>query len=214
MSHIIYVLAIILLITYVFYKDELETFITRSNICNEVDGRCYNVVEKFTESQQASDILAELNLFCLRMMKHLRQKYLWNYSNNTEARGIVRFLLSNYNPDGIIENAPTGNINTSYVDDKGKEFGICLREKVSGKNKFHNMHDLQFVVLHEMSHMANINYGHEADFWEIFKFMLQEAEEAGMHIPIDYSKYPLNYCSLNVNHNPYFDRYIRNIKTN
>lgn len=213
-TNTIYVLAIILLITYVTYKDELETFVTRSNICNEVDGRCYNVVEKFTESQQASAILAELNLFCLRMMKHLRQKYLWNYNNNSEARGIVRFLLSNYNPDGIIENAPTGSVNTSYVDDKGKEFGICLREKISGKNQFHSIHNLQFVVLHEMSHMANVNYGHEPDFWEIFKFMLQEAKESGMHNPVDYHKYPLNYCSLNVTHNPYFDNSIRNIKTN
>jgi hypothetical protein len=63
-----------------------------------------------------------------------------------------------------------------------------------------------------MAHMGNINYGHETDFWEIFKFLLQEAKEANLHEPIDYAKYPLNYCSLNVTHNPYFDPTIRNIK--
>jgi hypothetical protein len=193
------------------YGDEIETFVTRSNICNEVDGRCYNVVEKFNESEKASELLAELNLFSLRVMRHLRAKYLWNYNSNAEARGVVQFLLSNYNPDGIIENAPTGSVNTSYVDDKGREFGICLREKISGKNYFHDIHDLQFVVLHELSHMANVNYGHEKDFWEIFKFMLREAKEAGLHDPRDYSKEPMNYCSLNVTHNPYFDDTVRNI---
>lgn len=212
MQYGLFTLSIILLILYISYKNELETFVSRAHICNKVDGRCYNVVEKFTESQHASELLAELNLFCLQMMRHLRQKYLWNYHTNTEARNIVQYLLSNYNPDGIIENAPTGNVNTSYVDDKGKEFGICLREKISGKNKFHDIHDLQFVVLHEMSHMANINYGHESEFWEIFKFLLQEAKDADMHDPVDYSKYPLNYCSLNVTHNPYFDPLIRNIR--
>ncbi len=211
MQKIICMTVIILLTIYLIYKDEIETFVTRSNVCNEVDGRCYNVVEKFTDPVKASQLLAELNLFCLEVMKHLRTKYLWNYNNNAEARGIVRHLLSNYNPDGILENAPTGNVNTSYVDDKGREFGICLREKQSGSNNFHTMHDLHFVVLHELSHMANINYGHEDDFWEIFKFILQEAMEANLHIPINYAKYPMNYCSLVVSHNPYFDRTIRNI---
>ncbi len=209
--HGVYVVAILLLALYFVYQDELETFVTRTNICNEIDGRCYNVVEKFTESERASQILAELNLFCLQMMKHLRKKYLWENHPNAEARGIVRFLLSNYNPDGIIENAPTGNVNTSYVDDKGKEFGICLREKISGQNKFHDMHDLEFVVLHEMSHMGNINYGHEQDFWEVFKFMLREAYLAGLHTPKNYSVNNMNYCSLLVTHNPYFDKTIRNI---
>lgn len=211
LPHGIYIIAIILLAVYLVYKDEIETFVSRKSICNEVDGRCYNVVEKFTESKKASEILAELNLFCLEVMKHLRTKYLWNYHPNAEARGIVKFLLSNYNPDGIIENAPIGNVNTSYVDDKGKEFGICLREKQSGTNKFHDIHDLQFVVLHEMSHMANHNFGHKADFWEIFKFISREAKEANLHEPRDYTKNPMNYCSLLVTHNPYFDHTIRNI---
>ncbi len=210
-TQVLWLISIILLVVYIFYNDRADYFVSRSNICNDLDGRCYEVVENFEESEQASRLLAELNLFALKFMKHLRQKYLWNSTNNKEAKGVVQFLLSNYNPDGIIENAPNNNINTSYVDDKGREFGICLREKISGKNKFHDLHDLQFVVLHELSHMANVNFGHEKDFWEIFKFLLQEAYAAGMHTPVDYSKYPINYCSLNVTHNPYFDKNIRNI---
>lgn len=208
---IICIIVLSIILIYILFKDQIETFVSRKNVCNKIDGRCYNIVEKFDDSHKASELLARLNLFCLNIIKHLRNKYLWRYNNNEEAKGIVKFLLYNYNPDGIIENAPSNNSNTSYVDDKGKEFAVCLREKISGKNKFHSFEELQFVVLHEMSHMANVNYGHGQDFWEIFKFILQEAKKTGLYTPVDYSKYPLNYCSLNVNHNPYFDTTIRNI---
>ncbi len=211
MYYALWLAAVTLLVLYILYRDEIETFVSRKDICNERDGRCYSVVERFSEADKASELLAELNLFCLKVIKHLRNKYLWSYHPNVEARNIVQFLMSNYNPDGIIENAPTSNVNTSYVDDKGKEFGICLREKQSGKNNFHSMHDLQFVVLHEMSHMANVNYGHEEDFWEIFRFLLKEAKEANLHEPFDYSKAPMNYCSLIVSHSPYYDPNIRDI---
>ena len=211
--HIIFIISIIIII-FILYKDNIETFISRKHICNNIDGRCYSIVEKFNDSKKASELLAKLNLFCIKIMKHLRKKYIRSYNSNEEAIRLVKFLLQNYNPDGIIENAPSGNINTSYVDDKGKEFAICLREKISGKHKFHLFEELQFVVLHEMSHMANVNFGHNQDFWEVFKFILQEAALTGLYIPINYEKYPLNYCSLEVTHNPYFDKSIRNIKIN
>jgi hypothetical protein len=206
----IYLLLVILVI-YLATCDSRDYFVDRRDICNVIDGRCYNVVEDFQSPEQASETLAQLNQFSIRFMKHVRRKYLWNKHPNEEAKFIIKFLLSNYNPDGIIENAPKNNVNTSYVDDKGREFGICLREKISGHNRFHQMHDLEFVVLHELSHMANINFGHERDFWEIFKFLLKEAKEAGLHEPVDYSKTPINYCSLMVYHNPYFDKTIRDI---
>ena len=209
MYYAISIAAVILAVLYFVYRDEIESFVTKKDVCNDLDGRCYPVSEKFSETDKASKLLAELNIFCLNVMKHLRNKYLWTYNSNTEAKNIVKFLMSNYNPDGIIENVPTSDVNTSYVDDKGKEFGICLREKQSGQNQFHNMHDLQFVVLHEMAHMANVRFGHEEDFWEIFKFLLTEAKEAGLHEPFDYSKVPMNYCSLVVSHNPYFDENTR-----
>ena len=201
---------IFLLVCWV-YKSEIETFVTKSNVCNSIDGRCYDVVKKFDDPKKASQTLANLNLFCLRVMKFLRKKYLWDEHPNKKARDIVQFLLSNYNPDGIIENAPAGSINTSYVDNKGKEFGLCLREKQSGDNNFHNMHDLHFVALHEMAHMANLEYGHGPKFWEIFKFILHETKEANLHEPRDYAQNPMNYCSLMVTHNPYFDETIQNI---
>jgi hypothetical protein len=138
-------------------------------------------------------------------MRHLRKKYIWNDSGNQHGKEIVEYLLSNYNPDAIIENAPINDVNTSYVDDKGKVFALCLREKESGDNNFHSMDLLKFVVLHEMTHMATESFGHELDFWVHFKFLLKEAKDAKLYNPIDYRKYPIVYCSLKVAYNPYFD---------
>lgn len=201
-----YIAVLALIAIYLIYQDEIDSFVSKSPVCNSVDGRCYKVVEKFEQSRQASELLALLNAQCVKLMRHLRNKYLWSYSDNQRAKDIVTFLLSNYNQDGIVENAPNSDVNTSYVDDKGKVFAICLREKQSGKNMFHKIDELMFVVLHEMSHMATFSYGHETDFWTNFKFLLTEAKEAGIHNPVDYSKVPINYCSLKVDYNPYFDK--------
>jgi hypothetical protein len=75
-------------------------------------------------------MLAYLNLFAIKLMRHLRQKYLWNNSNVSFAdQRMVKNLLLNYNPDSIVENNPNSNVNTSYIEDKGKVFAMCLREK-------------------------------------------------------------------------------------
>lgn len=199
-------IVIIIIIIYLIYCNNKT-----SKICNDVDHRCYNTVTKYNEQQTASNILAKLNLFSLKFLKHLRNKYIWNYHPNELGRRIVELLISNYNPDGIIENAPVNDVNTSYVDNKGEVFAICLREKLSGNDTFQNMHDLEFVVLHELTHMATETNGHGIDFWENFKFLLKEAKEMGIHNPVNYKLTPMNYCSLHVNYSPYFDNEIQDI---
>ena len=197
---------LIICVVYLLYKRYYK-----NRMCNSIDDRCYEVSDKFVNSADASVLLANINIYCIKLLRHLRgkfmktsnDKYIKMWQNN------VAFLLSNYNPDNIIENTPTGSVNTSYVDEKGKVFAICLREKLSGNNNFQNMHDLHFVVLHELTHMATQSYGHEDEFWTNFKFILTEAKEAGIHTPVDYSKYPINYCKLDVNYNPYFDNTLK-----
>jgi hypothetical protein len=200
----LYIAAIIILIYYLFGHD-IDNFINSEKICNEVDGRCYSVITKFNETEKASELLAYLNRFSLEVMRHIRNKYVFEEKGNKGQRAFVKRLLKNYNPDTIIENNPKGNVNTSYVDDKGKVFAICLREKESGEHKFHNKQELEFVVLHEMTHMGTISFGHDMEFWISFKFLIKEAVEAGLHIPMDYKIKPVIYCSLEVDYNPYYD---------
>jgi len=166
-------IVVCVLIIYIVATDNNE-FMPRKRVCNDFDGRCYDIADKYNKTKQASEILAQLNDFGVNVMRHLRRKYIWNNSGNPHGKEIVEYLLSNYNPDAIIENAPINDVNTSYVDDKGKVFALCLREKESGDNNFHSMDLLKFVVLHEMTHMATESYGHEKDFWTHFKFLLKD----------------------------------------
>ena len=62
-----------------------------------------------------------------------------------------------------------------------------------------------FVALHEISHIATKSIGHKQEFWDNFKFILEEAVEIKIYKPVDYKKKPISYCSLNITDNPYFD---------
>lgn len=211
-GHIIGVVVLVTLIyIYTKYCDEIDTFLTRKKVCNELDQRCYDVVGKYGNPKEASIKLAQLNKFGIDLMRHLRNKYVYKESSCHECPAVVKFLLSNYNPDTIIENAPTSDVNTSYVDDKGKEFAVCLREKFSGNNQIHQDTILKFVFMHEMAHMATQSYGHEDEFWINFKFLEQEAENANLYTPVNFEKSPVNYCSLDVDYNPYYDIELPNL---
>ena len=174
-------------------------------ICNHIDGHCYPVVKDFENQEEASRVLAKLNKFCIRVLRHLRQTYIFENQRSVKRRIFVERLLRNYNPDNLVENNPPTTENTSYVDDKGKVFAMCLREKNSGASNFHDMHELEFVALHEMTHLGTQSYEHNDEFWSNFKFLLHETNESGLHIPADYSSKPINYCGLYVDDSPFYD---------
>lgn len=205
-------LLILIVVLLVIYLDIYVLGLKKE--CNLIDGRCYSIVKTFDADTypEASKLLAHLNLFSIKLMRHLRNKYLWNNTGNELHRDVVGFLLHNYNPDNIIENNPPSDVNTSYVEDKGRIFAICLREKASGRNLFHDKHTLEYVMMHELAHLANHGIGHaRKDFWPKFKFLLEEANNIGLHYPIDYAVTPVNYCSLFVNYNPYFDNNVQSM---
>jgi hypothetical protein len=199
----------VLLMVILLYQcsDDIESFMTTKRSCNKIDGRCYKVSTKYDADthENASELLAKLNIFSIKMLRHLRNTYLWGNVGSNYKKNMVEFLLYNYNPDRIVENVPKGSVNTSYVENKGEVFAICLREKLSGKNKFIPIHSLEFVVLHEMAHMASKTVGHYSEFWVNFKILLHEANKIGLHRPINYEKNPIVYCSLALEYNPFFD---------
>ena len=67
-------------------------------------------------------------------------------------------------------------------------------------------HTLMFVALHELSHIATKSIGHKTEFWDNFKFLLQNAKESGVHVPEDYKKKPIEYCGMEIKDNPYYDK--------
>jgi hypothetical protein len=112
-------------------------------------------------------------------------------------------LVDGFNPKRINETLPTSEL-TAYSENKGEKLAFCLNTKKS-ESTLIDINTLTFVALHELSHIATESIGHKQDFWENFKWVLENAIEAGIYIPIDYKKKPKEYCGMKINDNPYYD---------
>ena len=76
------------------------------------------------------------------------------------------------------------------------------------KNKGQQLIDentLTFVALHELAHIMTKSVGHTEEFWDNFKFLLENAKECNVHQPRDYKKDPVEYCGMDIHDNPYYD---------
>ena len=191
--------AIICLIWYAYHYSVYNT----SEVFSLVDNEAYLIHNAHPEKQEAADRMAEIHERIIKLLRHLKTKYT-DPSNPYYER--VQFLLNNFNPDTLIENSPHNIRNfTSYTEDKGKTFCICLRQKFTPNGEFIDMNTVMFVVIHETSHLFTPIFGHDKPFWQNFKFLLGEAVEIGVYHPVDYTYNPIDYCGLPLNYNPYFD---------
>ncbi|HAF76958.1 MAG TPA: hypothetical protein DCG42_06505 [Maribacter sp.] len=62
-----------------------------------------------------------------------------------------------------------------------------------------------FVALHELAHIASKSIGHTKEFWDNFKFILQNAVKIKIYNPVDYKKENKNYCGMKITDNPLYD---------
>lgn len=133
--------------------------------------------------------------------------YMLNDMNYLAERVIQ--LKSRYKVDRISEISPLNpSGSTSYTENKGEKLVLCLRNKepnAKGEYEFHDINLIMFVVLHELTHVMNDRWGHKMQFWQLFKFVLQNAVEAGIYKPEDYKKQPVRYCGMDITYNPYYD---------
>lgn len=119
--------------------------------------------------------------------------------------GLVREIQKNWNPHDISEGSPFNfEGETAYTVSHGDEMVYCLRQKKWGAS-LHDFEILGFVALHELAHVFTPGFGHPECFWEHFKWLLHEAQAAGIYRSRDYSRQPDQYCGMKVNHNPMTD---------
>lgn len=185
-------------------------------VVSRVDGMRYRVHEGHTGPQRAADTLADLNGRVIDLMRFLRGRYLRGADGELrpERREAVRRLLARYNPDNLAENSPKDpSGDTSYTLDKGAVVAICLRERerdpaARGDPRVNDIHDLDtltFVTLHEMTHIAIEDVDHPPRFWSAFRFILEEAEDAGVYTSPRYAQAPRQYCGVKIDYNPRYD---------
>ena len=163
-------------------------------IVSSVDGNTYCVRER-RKLQEAADLLAKATDKCKKLVLYVGKKY----PDNDD----VQRLLKNFNPKRINEILPTSNL-TAYSENKGEKIAFCLNTEKNG-NKLIDMNTLTFVAIHELSHIMTKSIGHQQEFWNNFKFLLENAKEAGIHSPIDYKTAPKEYCGMTITDNPYYD---------
>jgi WLM domain len=164
-------------------------------IVSSVDGNKYCVRER-SRMKEAANLLASTTKKCTELVK-----YVFNKFPNQEN---VKRLNRKFNPKKMMEILPTSNY-TAYSENKGEKIAFCLTVKKGNDRNLIDEHTLMFVAIHELSHVMSLSVGHKTEFWENFKFLLENAKEAKIHEPIDYSKTPTEYCSLKINDSPYFE---------
>jgi WLM domain len=164
-------------------------------IVSTVDGNKYCVRER-AKVKEAADLLARVTEKCKKLVAYVYDKY-------PDKDCAVR-LQNGFNPKKVMETLPTSSY-TAYSENKGEKIAFCLNREKADNNDMIDEHTLTFVAIHELSHIATKSIGHKSDFWENFKFLLEEAKEAGIHDPADYKKKPQEYCGMTIRDNPYYD---------
>lgn len=177
-----------------------------------VDGYQYQVQCEYKDKPQAVELLRKLNINAKELIGFLYNKY----QDSDSDRGVLsRNLMNRYRGrKRLVETDPNNSEgDTAYVVDKGWLLSICIR---SSKNKnasqFHQLRFLNFVLIHELAHIASNVQDHPQRFWEVFKWMLKEAKEIGLWEPINFDDFPVKYCgSLNVTYTPETDPELNDI---
>jgi hypothetical protein len=144
----------------------------------------------------AADLLATVTQKMKKLVGFMQKTYP-TYEN-------VQRLVKNFNPQTIIENEPDSE-HTAYSENKGEKIAFCLNTTKTGDILI-DENTLTFVAIHELAHTMSESIGHKEEFWSNFKFLLENAVRCHVYTAVDYSKYPISYCSMIINESPLFKK--------
>lgn len=187
-----FVIGVVILVCLKIYS-ESEMYQLKC-VISEKDGNRYCVRER-QQMDAAADLLASVTGKCKQMVDYMHAKH--------PEDDRVKRLVEGFDPKTISETLPTSEL-TAYSENKGEKIAFCLNKKKNG-TKLIDLNTLTFVALHELSHIMTSSVGHKQEFWQNFKFLLENAKEAGIYDPRDYKKSPQDYCGMKISDNPYYD---------
>jgi hypothetical protein len=190
-----YIAIVIVLIACLYIYFENYGAFDLKCIVSTVNGNEYCVRER-NKIQDAADLLAKVTDKCKELVDYVYNKF--------PDKENVKRLHDGFNPKKVMETLPTSKF-TAYSENKGEKIAFCLNKQKNENEHLIDESTLTFVAIHELSHVMTLSVGHKSDFWENFKFLLEQAKDAGIHNPVDYKKEPSEYCGMKIHDNPYYD---------
>jgi predicted metal-dependent hydrolase len=181
------VLIIAILGTYYIYNYYLNEGLIK--VKSTVDNTEYTVQIR-DDANEAADLIATIKNKLNTLLEHLEKTY-----GNGDNR--VAMLKENYKPDRLSEGVDTPGY-TSYSVNKGEQIVLCLRNK----DKLMDINTMTFVVLHEFAHLATESIGHTEEFWENFKWILEESINIGIYTRQDFKNKNVDYCGIKITSSP------------
>jgi hypothetical protein len=159
------------------------------------DGNKYCVRERH-KITKAANLLSGVTIKMKKLVAYMKEHFI--------NRPNVKRLVENFNPKRVNETLPTSEF-TAYSENKGEKLAFCLNKSKIDNENLIDENTLTFVAIHELGHIMSETVGHNEEFWNNFKFLLEQAVKIGIYNPIDYKKNPKSYCGMDITDNPYYD---------
>lgn len=203
---------IIVALIYLIQKLQFYIYFGHISYFNySINNKSYKIIDKYSNYDQAADILYRVDNNLLELINKMTKKY-YNAENlniNPKKLKIIKKIIfklqKNYKSHSIKENFPSvRGKEVSFNINKGEHISLCLRDFIKPET-FHNFNDIMFVAIHEIAHSTAISYGHDDEFWYNFKILLEHAIEFNLYKFTDYKKNPVNYCSMAITYTPLND---------
>ena len=192
-SIILYIIITIVLLVCLKVYSESDAYNLKC-IISDVDGEKYCVRER-SKMQLAADLLSKVT-------KNLKDLVIYCSKKFPDDEKVQR-MVQKFNPTKISETLPTSEY-TAYSENKGEKLAFCLNKEKNG-TKLIDINTLTFVAIHELAHIMTVSEGHKQEFWQNFKFLLEQAKASKIYEPVDYKKNPEPYCGMDITDNPYYD---------
>lgn len=186
------IILIIILLTLLLIQIHKQwvVYVNSINVKSKIDGKYY-LVRNTINRQESADMLALIGIRISKLLNHLKDE---------KSNKNVDLLLKRYNRDSLMENVELDN--TTYTTNKGQEIAVCLATRDQGNEKVYDINKLMFVIIHELSHIGCESQGHNAEFRVFFIYLLRKAMDIKIYNYEDYSKQPVEYCSITINSTP------------
>ena len=180
---------IIVTIIGIYYIYNYYANIGLMKVKSKIDDKEYTVQIK-DDSLEAANLIAKIREKLVVLMEHLEK----SFSLNDER---VRLLKKNFRPDRLKEGIDTPGY-TSYSINKGEQIVLCLRSN----DKLVDLNTMLFVVLHEFAHLSTESVGHTEEFWDNFKWILEESINIGIYTKQEFKVKNVEYCGMTITSSP------------